>query len=219
MADIREGHSNGEAAFAVDTHNRVTYWDQGAAKLLGLETTDALDRCLDEVLTAWDESGNRFQVGNGSLHEMARRGEDICGFAIKIARSDGSPLRVYSSVEVLHPGNNGAHQLLFRLRPDRRRPRENSELQQMIQQAVALLGESAGSNRVSSAILDSRPCLTSRQAEVLELLSQGMQCDDIAGELNLSVCTIRRHVQIAMEKLGAHTQAEAVAKSIRHNLI
>ena len=219
MADIREGHSTGEAALAVDSHNKVTYWDQGAAKLLGLDATEALNRGLDEVLTAWDESGNRYPVGNESLHEMARRGEDIRGFAIRIARSDGSPLRAYSSVEVLHPGNNGAHQLLFRLRPDRRRPRENSELQQMIRQAVALLGESAGSNRVSSAILDSRPCLTPRQTEVLELLSRGRHCDDIAEELNLSVCTVRRHVQIAMEKLGAHTQAEAVAKSIRHNLI
>ena len=219
MADIDGGHPTREAAFAVDSHNRVIYWDQGAAGLLGFDQSQTLNRHLGEVLSVWDESGNRYPVGNESMHEMARRGEDIRGFAIEVACADGSPVRVFSSVEVVRPAKNGSYQLYFRLRPDRRRQTAAVSLQQMVRQAVSEFSRSIGTETLSQREPKSNPSLSERQIEVIRLLSQGMQCDDIADRLNLSVCTVRRHVQNALERLDAHTQAEAVAKSIRLGLV
>jgi DNA-binding CsgD family transcriptional regulator/tetratricopeptide (TPR) repeat protein len=55
--------------------------------------------------------------------------------------------------------------------------------------------------------------LTERQVEVVQLLAQGMTNAEIAGRLVLSVRTVDSHVAAALEKLGAHTRKEAVARA------
>lgn len=52
--------------------------------------------------------------------------------------------------------------------------------------------------------------LTRRQAEVLELLRQGLSTSDIAERLHISPVTVRRHLGIAMEKLAAGDRAAAL---------
>ena len=219
MPDAREEHSTEGAAFAVDMKNRVVYWSEGATALLGFDEKQLLNRHLEEALTVWDRTGNRCAVGNASLHEMARQGEEIRELSIEIAHRDGNPVRVAASVEVIERHEDGSYQLLFQLRPDRRKQRRDPDLQQMIRQALADFEVSPASDANSKAASPSSPSLSERQVEVLSLLSQGKHCDSIADELKLSVNTVRRHVQNAMERLDAHTQAEAVAKSIRLNLI
>lgn len=61
--------------------------------------------------------------------------------------------------------------------------------------------------------------LTPREREVLGLLVQGRSTAQIARELYLSTNTIRNHVQRVLEKLGVHSQLEAVAYAIRAGLV
>ena len=56
---------------------------------------------------------------------------------------------------------------------------------------------------------DARPQLTER--EVMMLVASGLQSGDIAEFLFLSPETVKSHVHNALEKLGAHTRAHAVA--------
>ena len=51
------------------------------------------------------------------------------------------------------------------------------------------------------------------------MLADGKNVGEIAEALNLSVCTVRRHLQNTMSELEAHSQAEAVATAIRKHLI
>jgi DNA-binding NarL/FixJ family response regulator len=53
--------------------------------------------------------------------------------------------------------------------------------------------------------------LTSREWEVLDVLSEGLSTAEIAERLSLSPVTVRRHLSEAMRKLGARDRAEAVA--------
>jgi PAS domain S-box-containing protein len=53
--------------------------------------------------------------------------------------------------------------------------------------------------------------LTSRQAEVLELLERGRSTRQIAEELHLSTETVRNHVRHLLRAVGAHSRLEAVA--------
>lgn len=53
--------------------------------------------------------------------------------------------------------------------------------------------------------------LTSREWEVLDLLTRGASTLEIAERLSLSTDTVRSHVKHLLHKLGAHSRAEAVA--------
>jgi DNA-binding NarL/FixJ family response regulator len=53
--------------------------------------------------------------------------------------------------------------------------------------------------------------LTTREWQVVDLLSQGATTDEIADRLVLSADTVRTHVKHILRKLGAHSRAEAVA--------
>jgi two-component system nitrate/nitrite response regulator NarL len=60
--------------------------------------------------------------------------------------------------------------------------------------------------------------LTSRELEVLELLSAGRASEDIAVALHISRNTVRTHVQGILAKLGVHSRLEAAAFASRHGL-
>jgi len=62
------------------------------------------------------------------------------------------------------------------------------------------------------------PVLTSREAEVLQLIAEGKLTKQIAGELFISVKTVQKHRQLVMNKLNLHNIAGltryAIAKGI-----
>jgi DNA-binding NarL/FixJ family response regulator len=51
--------------------------------------------------------------------------------------------------------------------------------------------------------------LTTREREVLQLISQGYRDRDIADGLRISEKTVQKHVQSILSKLGAHNRTEA----------
>ena len=57
------------------------------------------------------------------------------------------------------------------------------------------------------------PALTSRQLEVLRLLSEGKSVKEIGKELYISEATVRGHVRSLLQALGAHSQLEVLAKA------
>lgn len=63
------------------------------------------------------------------------------------------------------------------------------------------------------------PHLTPRQAQVLRLLERGRSTDQIAGELHLSVETVRNHIRAIFRALGVHSRLEAVALARQDHLL
>jgi DNA-binding NarL/FixJ family response regulator len=61
--------------------------------------------------------------------------------------------------------------------------------------------------------------LTEREIEVLRLMAQGHTNKAAAGDLYLSVHTVRNHVQSILTKLDAHSKLEAVSIAVREKLI
>ena len=54
--------------------------------------------------------------------------------------------------------------------------------------------------------------LTTREAQVLELVAQGLSNKEIAGRLYIEVTTVKNHVHNILEKLGVGRREEAVAR-------
>lgn len=61
--------------------------------------------------------------------------------------------------------------------------------------------------------------LTKREVEVLEQLSKGLSYNLIAGNLILSIGTVRKHIEHIYKKLQVHNKLEAVQKARKNNLI
>jgi DNA-binding CsgD family transcriptional regulator len=60
---------------------------------------------------------------------------------------------------------------------------------------------------------DNHALLTPRELEVLATLAEGMTNKAIARRLNISLHTVKFHVESLFRKLGARTRTEAVAKA------
>jgi DNA-binding NarL/FixJ family response regulator len=80
-------------------------------------------------------------------------------------------------------------------------------------------GEHHGASSASSSDDADGELLTERQAEVLYLLSLGLDVQQIAARLFLSVATVRSYVRDALRRLDAHSQLEGVAIARRAGLI
>jgi DNA-binding NarL/FixJ family response regulator len=53
--------------------------------------------------------------------------------------------------------------------------------------------------------------LTSREAQILEMIRMGLSNRDIAARLSIAVHTVKNHVHTVLTKLGVSTRAEAAA--------
>lgn len=89
---------------------------------------------------------------------------------------------------------------------------------------AVLRGDTPISPDMVGALLGSRPAppggdLTPRESDVLQLIGAGRSNQQTARELGISVHTVRNHVQHILDKLGAHSQLEAVAIASRLGLL
>jgi len=64
-----------------------------------------------------------------------------------------------------------------------------------------------------------REQITDREMEVLNLMAKGLDNYAIAERLSISFTTVRGHVQHLLEKLGAHSKLEAVARAGHYGLL
>jgi len=82
--------------------------------------------------------------------------------------------------------------------------------------AAGLIVRSPGSAEAGFGAVretDGRALLTPRELEVLATLAEGITNKAIARRLNISLHTVKFHVESLFRKLGARTRTEAVAKA------
>jgi two-component system, NarL family, response regulator len=65
----------------------------------------------------------------------------------------------------------------------------------------------------------SKTNLTARELQVLEQLSAGLGNKQIAAELNISVDTVKTHVNSTFQKLGVCTRTEAVTTAVKRGVL
>jgi DNA-binding NarL/FixJ family response regulator len=84
-------------------------------------------------------------------------------------------------------------------------------------------GETALAHSVAAALVKRAsspgPLLTSREVQVMELLASGASNSEMAGELMVSVATVKSHLTQIYGKLEVDTRAGAVARAIELRII
>jgi DNA-binding NarL/FixJ family response regulator len=65
----------------------------------------------------------------------------------------------------------------------------------------------------------SKPVITDREREVLQLISEGLSNQEIAHQLYLSLGTVKAYVRMILNKLSVDDRVQAAAKAVREGLI
>lgn len=86
-----------------------------------------------------------------------------------------------------------------------------------LSRSVDFVAASGGSGRrlPNAAEIVSPIALTSRERQVLALIARGLTTREVAGRLNVSFATARKHRENLMQKLGVHGVAELTAYAVR----
>ena len=61
--------------------------------------------------------------------------------------------------------------------------------------------------------------LTPHELRLLKLLVEGYRYEDVAGQMGVSINTVRSHIKHIYGKLQVHSKSEAVAKALRSGLV
>lgn len=80
-----------------------------------------------------------------------------------------------------------------------------------------LAGAVAGEIRLRNT--GSKPALSQRERQVLELIAQGKSLPAIAGVLHIAPTTVKTHAGTLYDKLGVSDRAAAVAEAMRRRLL
>lgn len=203
------------AAFATDQDNRVVVVNRHAEELLGTTADAAVGASLGEVLVARDVFGNRLCEDACALHAMARSSAAVQSFELELEAGE-KPVRVAVSVVVVLSPSPERYHLVYFLRPRLRRRKADEAIERLLagngRPPMEILGEVANGGEAA-------PELTDRQTEILRRIAGGDATREVAGELNISVNTVRNHIQNILRKLSVHSKTEAVSVAIRQRLI
>ena len=224
--ELLEVLASGEpAAFATDSRERVVFWNEGAAALLGQRAEEAMGRYCYEVLGGRDVFGNRFCYANCPLVAMSRSEEAPGAFELRLpANGDGGDPRTIHVTTVRLPGPRPD---LFTMVHIVHRVDERGRLSRALEcfapgvrLPVMPDGQATGAGGApGSADGDAPGVLTPREREILGWMAAGLQNKEIAQKLDLSLATVRNHIHNTLEKLEVHSKLEAVSLAFRNGWV
>lgn len=123
--------------------------------------------------------------------------ESICNGACGYLLKKTPPARLLESIREAHEGG--------------------SPMSPEIARKVVTLFQKTG--HVLGAPEQSDEQLTPQEVRLLQLLSDGHSYQSAAGQLNISVNTVRNYIRSIYDKLHVHSKNEAVSKALRSRII
>ena len=226
--ELLEVLSEGEpAAFAIDSRDRVVFWNSGAADLLGRRAEEVMGRHCYEVMGGRDVFGNRFCYANCPLANMSRTGEAPAAFELRLPASDDEdPPTVHVTIVRLPGPRPDLFTLVHILHPVDERERFVRALERFapgLRLAAPPRAETDAVEGTRTAAPardgDTPTTLTPREREILGWMAAGLQNKEIAQKLDLSLATVRNHVHNVLEKLEVHSKLEAVSLAFRNGWV
>lgn len=223
----------GTAAYAVDSHHQIVFWNAAATQLLGYSSDAVIGRCCSEVLGA-HRLARRVSTAPGCVaaatllgHRAAQPlklpvatftcGQKVlCVSTFLAYAAEGDPRVVHQ----LHELTAGLTAELSPELPMERDPLDGREPEASSSGQKWMNGHMApgGTTRLVDSALVASP-LTPREHQVLRLLASGLATAEIARTLSISSITARNHITSVIEKLGVRTRLQAVLLASRMGLV
>jgi len=204
-----------DGAFAVDAKQRIIYWDPGCEELFNRSAKKVLGRTCCEVMRGVSPvSGELFCGENCHVAQLANGGVAPKAFSIQTKADDHDEPLTLSVNVVLVPSQCKKRWVVMHLL-HRGMSRDVLTAMDCALRAGRPATPATCNGDADEVVLR----ITRREQDVLQLLAEGLPCPAISKRLDISVTTVRNHVQHIQNKLGVHSQTEAVAYAYRHNLV
>ena len=180
-------------AYAIDMDQNIVFWNPQAEKILGHRAQDALGRKCYEVAQGVRHDGmTPFCSRDCPAVVAAKHGRIPSAAHVRMQCASGERKRM--TVIPLIATDDADDVILIQMfhetPPDEPGPGALAELP-----------------------------LTPRELEILRLLSSGLRPMEVAGQLFISVHTVRKHIRNACEKLHSHSMMSAVMAAQRQHLL
>ncbi|HSN68123.1 MAG TPA: LuxR C-terminal-related transcriptional regulator [Thermoanaerobaculia bacterium] len=208
--------ARGEAAFALDRADRIIFWNDACARLLGFPADQVMGRFCYDVLGGRDGHGNVHCYRNCPvMHQVRTTRHDVNDFPLSLETAFGERDSFAVSIVTVPAERPHLTTIIHVLQPLARRGGTIGT------EVVRSAGEVKAKLRVvrPGSAPSSRAELTRREKEILHCMAQGMTTARIAASLCISPITVRNHVQKILDKLDVHTKFAAVAHAYQSGLI
>ncbi len=200
-----------EALIGIDEGGTIVLWNPAAEKLFGRLERDVLGLACHDVLAGLTPAGGHLCGPNCGIRKSCLELRAPRRFEMVVTQPDGAEL--WLDVVTCVISDDHAHPISLHVLCESVAARHMTTLATRVLQGLGSVSESR------DTVPDERSRLTKREQDVLALLAQGFKTATIALELSISPATVRNHVQSVLEKLSAHSRAEAVVFGLRQGLI
>lgn len=189
-----------ESIMAMNRRLQIVFWNTAAERLTGYRAGEVLGRPCYDVMQGVDRSHQTVCQPGCSLASAADNGRPISDCVLICPHGAGNSSRYLVSS--------------IRLQTE-----DGPFLAHFFHETGWISGsraDVAGKSPAPPAHSLARFSLTSREREVLALLTQGRTTRQVSAELHITYATARNHVQRVLEKLGVHSRMEAVLAAMTH---
>lgn len=212
--------SMADGAFVINEKQQIIHWNQAAQELLGYTYDEISNQPCYEILAGCDDRGRLICQEQCRVVNTAFKGKTLTNFDASI-RTKADGFRWINMSTFTFPVKDGENDrvLVHLFRDVAQKKHHEQFIDQVLTAAKNLLNETSPQT-LSSVPVELRTIdLTSREREVLSLLTQGLSTKDIARSLSISSSTVRNHIRNILRKLHVHNRLEAVIYSFKHGLI
>ena len=220
---IRGLGNTADGVFIVDRGQRVVFWNRAAEQLLGYAESEVLGRPCYDVIAGRTPTGKVWCRADCQVQRSVIKDEPHASFRLDVRDKGGQERR--ASVSIIGLAKRKSPLTVHLIRDAKSQSRDERTIGEILSilrtegyrehgsEPAPQPADAAGrpDDRVAS--------LSSREVEILSLVAQGLSAAAIAERLNLSAYTVRNHIQNALQKLGLHTKAQAVAYAYKNGLI
>jgi PAS domain S-box-containing protein len=209
----------GDGAFVADEDQRIIFWNQTAAEIIGYTYEQIFGLPCYEVLNGRDDQDRLFCSEHCRIAATAFRDKAVQDYDICVSDISGD-VRWINLSTLTFPGNGEENRWLVHLFRDVTKKKQNEHLISQILKAAKDL-QNGGSTQTPSPLANGSTGadLTERELDVLTLLAQGFSTDKIARSLSISPSTTRNHIRNILQKLQVHSRLQAVVQAYKRGLV
>lgn len=214
---------NRSCTFVVDVCKcRYTFASSNFADLLGydcrkIEMIEQYDDYLESRIHPEDLSTMKYiQIGLSQFiykQPMDERNNYKNIFSYRVLNAKGQYINVTSKQQVLETSNSGKAWLILGVMDIASDQRPSDEVK------YTVLNMKTGDLFSLQNLIESKPELTIREIEILQLIKQGFLSKEIAYTLGVSIHTVNIHRQNILRKLGVQNSIEAINMGSKIGLI